>query len=472
MKKTVKRGISILMALGLLLGFAACGKNSDPNVGTWKAVSASMLGVTVSIEEIFENGVTLVLKDGGSCDLDLDGEKVSGTWSVASGALTIEADGISISGSITSDGVLTLENLLDMGLDLTFEREGGYNAGAASGSGTGEEADAELLDWWNGDWYGYWTISDTTAGYAGREDSTQDVHANIALDSSGKGMLYLWNSYEDVAAAEIQVTKDGGSGAMGAATSEGGDLMGISLSHATWIIDPSLYDYDDYMVIDGYIEDEDGEGFAYWVYLRPWGVTWDELPEDERPYNYEYWYLYEINSDMQEAIRDVNGYVPATVDKNPSSSGSSAPDSTASSEENPGEYVWSDRLAISWDTNLFYLDDWGLQDLVAQDESVTITLVPFSNTDSYISAMEEISAREDAVDYKLSWLAFGDYEVTLATFEDYGTYRAHAYINFGNEGQDGQRYYGLMAKCATTVDAASAWNAEIENVLATVRLLP
>ena len=54
------------------------------------------------------------------------------------------------------------------------------------------------------------------------------------------------------------------------------------LEHADWIVDPGLMDFEDLIRIDGYYENGDDE-FYYEIYLRPWGIEWDDVDADSLP---------------------------------------------------------------------------------------------------------------------------------------------------------------------------------------------
>ena len=64
----------------------------------------------------------------------------------------------------------------------------------------------------------------------------------------------------------------------------------MALEHADWIVDPGLLDYDNMIWISGDYEDGDDE-FHYDIYLRPWGLYWDDVEEEAHPYYYADWYL-------------------------------------------------------------------------------------------------------------------------------------------------------------------------------------
>lgn len=414
----MKKVGSIILALIMLVSFTACGgkssKSDDPNVGMWKAVAASMMDMTMDVSEVFDEGASLELKENEKFELIMDGERANGKWEYNDGVLTLTGDGLDLNGTIESD-ILTLTNMLDMGLDLMFEKEGsnafaslpkasddagyyileeatedgeivtgdelremGYDYyvllnddGTAVcqtdniATGTWEngmldlyndEGDSETLDykiegdeltivwdtltlvylrssgtpsaqpvetgtgsaeklsevqqWWDGDWYGYWEPHSVTDNYKHIDDGRWDIYARIEMNSDDTGVLYLWEDGEDFATVDITVSVYGGAGDMGAAVSESGHYWaGDEISHADWIIDPSLYGYENYMVIDGRYEDEFDEGFNYVVYLRPWGLLWDDIPEDERPPWYDDWYLATYTEPMIESILNSDGFI-------------------------------------------------------------------------------------------------------------------------------------------------------------------
>ena len=63
----MKKTIALLLALGMLLCLSACGGSAepDPNAGLYEAVSATALGYTIPVEDVFEEGFSLELKNGG-----------------------------------------------------------------------------------------------------------------------------------------------------------------------------------------------------------------------------------------------------------------------------------------------------------------------------------------------------------------------------------------------------------------------
>ena len=164
-----------------------------------------------------------------------------------------------------------------------------------------------LLDWWNGDWYGWWIITGADGGYESSNNNWWDCCAQISIGTDYTGSVIIWdeNMPKDNAFSEASVSlNSAGTGEYGTLTSEDGYFLNGELTHAEWIVDPGIMDYDDLLCIDGdgWYEDWFGDGdgsFHYSIYLRPWGTLWDDIAADDPdglPYYYESWYLPLVNA--------------------------------------------------------------------------------------------------------------------------------------------------------------------------------
>ena len=155
-----------------------------------------------------------------------------------------------------------------------------------------ETGDA-LLDWWNGEWYGWWKMSGCYGDYESMEGNWWDVCGDIDIGTDYTGTITLWDEdytrSEPMASVQVSLS-EAGTGEHGTVMSEGGWFTNVALEHADWIVDPGLLDYDDMIWISGDYEDGDDE-FHYDIYLRPWGLYWEDMEEDAYPYRYTDWYL-------------------------------------------------------------------------------------------------------------------------------------------------------------------------------------
>lgn len=164
----------------------------------------------------------------------------------------------------------------------------------------------ELLDWWNGEWYGWWKMSDCYGDYESMEGNWWDVCGVIDISTDYTGTITLWDEdytrSEPMASAQVSLS-EAETGEHGTVMSEGGWFTNVALEHADWIVDPELLDYDDIIWISGDYEDGDDE-FHYDIYLRPWGLYWEDMEESAYPYCYTDWYLPLIDAgkSMPDAI--------------------------------------------------------------------------------------------------------------------------------------------------------------------------
>ena len=174
----------------------------------------------------------------------------------------------------------------------TLTRETGVNAGTEP-TLPSAAADDALLEWWNGEWYGWWKMTDCSGSYESMEGQWWDICGVIEIDADRTGTVTLWD--EDYTKDEAMVSaavslSDTGTGEHGTLTSEGGWFTDVALAHADWIVDPDLQELADIICIDGRYENGD-DTYRYEIYLRPWGLYWDDVEEENRPYLYADWYL-------------------------------------------------------------------------------------------------------------------------------------------------------------------------------------
>ena len=172
---------------------------------------------------------------------------------------------------------------------------------ASSTSNTGKnptQTGSEMKDWWNGDWYGWWKMTECAGYYEGMDDSRWDICGVIDIKSDNTGTVTLWDEdySKSTPMAEASVSLlDDGMGEHGTMISKSGRFTNIDLSQEDWVVNPVAMEVDDLICIDGYYENGEDE-FYYEIYLRPWGLYWDELDANSRPAYYDSWYVPMIES--------------------------------------------------------------------------------------------------------------------------------------------------------------------------------
>ena len=125
-------------------------------------------------------------------------------------------------------------------VDLVRETPGGSTEKPVD-SGMEQPADGgasdTLLDWWNGDWYGWWTIYGCSDGYVDYEDQWWDAGATIDISSDYTGQLTLWDELRDKSSplAEVGVTlSEDGTTEYGTLISEDGYFMDVAMEEWGW----------------------------------------------------------------------------------------------------------------------------------------------------------------------------------------------------------------------------------------------
>ena len=231
----------------------------------------------------------------------------------------------------------------------TLTRETGVNAGTEP-TLPSTTADDALLEWWNGEWYGWWKMTDCSGSYESMEGQWWDICGVIEIDADRTGTVTLWDedyTKDDAMVSAAVSLSDTGTGEHGTLTSEGGWFTDVALAHADWIVDPGLQELADIICIDGRYENGD-DTYRYEIYLRPWGLYWDDVEEENRPYLYADWYLPLI--DAGKSMPDsIGADAPAgsgnmgTTTSNPGGE-TSGGDGIVTEEQVQKGYVWMNEV--------------------------------------------------------------------------------------------------------------------------------
>lgn len=266
---------------------------------------------------------TLDLAADGTGVLKLDEDESPVAWK--DGKITVTASGAVYTYEF-KDGMITL--METTGDIMVFQK-----AGAVGGSvldringnqGGGTQVTSQ--DYWSGDWYGWWHVTSADGHWENLEDSWYDCCARIEKYDESSGYIEIWDeegSGADEYMAESSVSFSMGTTDDGAMMSEDGSFWDCAIEHSDWIVDPGasvVSQYDHMICIDGTYEDPENDGgFNYKIYLRPWGMDWEDVAADDEemlPYNYETWYLPAIQADtsMPDVIGgDYGGLAPGEV---------------------------------------------------------------------------------------------------------------------------------------------------------------
>ena len=347
-------------------------------------------------------------------------------------------------GKITIDAS-TLSRVTAAGVDQTD------NGGLSTPAETGDA----LLDWWNGAWYGWWKMTGCSGSYESMEGQWWDVCGEIAIGADYTGTITLWDEdytrTDPMALASVSLN-EAGTGEHGTVMSEGGWFTNVALEHADWIVDPGLLDYDDLIWIDGDYENGDDE-FHYDIYLRPWGLYWDDMDESGYPYRYADWYLPLI--DAGKSMPDAIGEEPSN-DFNPHDSApltqtdaaASGGDGIVTEEQVQKGYVWMNEV----NNNIF---DATYQDIVAY----------FGVEGQFVK--EEYSDHMKANYRYYKWIsADDDSHFIYVNFKENesGVYTVSAYNTSGFSGTEAiEKYLDIVKAEAAEANKAASANAEMKD---------
>lgn len=314
---------------------------------------------------------------------------------------------------------------------------------------TGTTGDT-LLDWWNGEWYGWWKMSGCYGYYESMEGDWWDVCGVIDLDTDYTGTIELWDEdytrSEPMASAQVSLS-EAGTGEHGTVTSEGGWFTNVTLEHADWIVDPGLLDYDDMIWISGDYEDGDDE-FHYDIYLRPWGLYWKDMEEDAYPYRYTDWYLPLIDAgkSMPDAIGE--GASAENAPTNQTNAAAPGGNGIVTEEQVQKGYVWMNEV----NNNIF---DATYEDIVAY----------FGVEGEF--AKEEYSDHMQSNYRYYKWISSEDSSHFIyVNFQEKtpGVYTVSAYNTSGFSGTEAiEKYLDIVKAEAAEANKAASANAEMKD---------
>lgn len=225
--------------------------------GTYRLYMAEVNGERT--DELLD--AVLTLSEDGSTTFAIEGKsELTGTWNEES----IVIGTVTYSYTIDNDGTLTLS-----GSDGIFCFI------------------SEAINW-NNDWYGWWMIEEATGEYAEYAEMWWDLCAT-SEDYGEGGCIVFWdeddNSYDDpigeMSFTHGETTFSSDYGWFWCDEWEGEKELTCDLSESP---------VSDMLILSSTYTDEDGS-ITYTLYLRPWGVKWDDLDSNARPYYYDTWYL-------------------------------------------------------------------------------------------------------------------------------------------------------------------------------------
>lgn len=314
-----KRGLILLLTLLALLLCGCSRGGSAAGAGRYPGRSIRVPpGQAQAMDAVYPGSESyLELQENGRGVLCLGGEKTAVRWTLAGTQLTLTAQGKTCRGTL-QDGVVTTDyfgtdaelTFGAAGLPLPEEAETLPEAPAqAPAAGTPAEPEPDepsAADWWQGDWYGWYAVTDASDDLAEWIDQAWDACARITAEGKS-GTLSLWDA--DCAPAErtltAQVRFSDGLTDAGCMTLKSGTILGCKLTDGIRSVDPAQSEvsrFDHMICIAGSAADSKNPDswFSFRIYLRPWGMRWDDVADgdvsgclytDMMPPGYSSWYL-------------------------------------------------------------------------------------------------------------------------------------------------------------------------------------
>ena len=329
-----------------------------------------------------------------------------------------------------------------------------------------------LLDWWNGAWYGWWTMTGCSGAYESMAGQRWDACAVIDIGMDYTGTVTIWDEDYSRADPMSQATvtlNSAGVGEHGTVMSESGYFTNLPLEHADWIVDPAINsrfpDVENMICIEGWYEDGEDE-FYYEVYLRPWGQLWDDFAADypdDIPYYYDDWYLplVESGSAMPDVVggeavpsgsggTDTMTQTPNSADAPaaPTAANVSGGDGIVTEEQVQKGYVWMNEV----NKNIF---DATYDDIVAY----------FGVEGQFVK--EEYSDHMKANYRYYKWISEDDdSHFIYVNFKENesGVYTVSAYNTSGFSGTEAiEKYLDIVKAEAAEANKAASANAEMKD---------
>ena len=421
-------------------------------------------------ETVMQNGVELevatVFTDYDTFETVIDGQfteiapgttlEVKTAYVLKDAAAKVEATFEQLFGK--KNGTITID-------PSTLSREASADSTGSTDTTLPAPTGDALVDWWNGAWYGWWTMTGCSGAYESMAGQWWDACAVIDIGSDYTGTVTIWDEDYSRADPMLQASvtlNSAGVGEHGTVMSESGYFTNLPLEHADWIIDPAINsrfpDVENMICIEGWYEDGDDE-FYYEVYLRPWGQLWDDFAADypdDIPYYYDDWYLplVESGSSMPdvvggEAVSSNSADAPAA----PTAANVSGGDGIVTEEQVQKGYVWMNEV----NNNIFYAT---YDDIVAY----------FGVEGQFVK--EEYSDHMKANYRYYKWISEDDdSHFIYVNFKENesGVYTVSAYNTSGFSGTEAiEKYLDIVKAEAAEANKAASANAEMKDFSAEI----
>ena len=264
--------LSTLLVFMLVL--TGCGRAIDTSglSRKWVLDRVESGNIALPDETVRENMLLLRLDPDGSGQLSGGMEEGRILWSYEQGTIRITAGNVMLSGSVDGDALLL--NTADGDTVLRFVPD----AGSVQSSEALSFSPASYL----GDWYGWWKIEDSTGLMP---VSWYDCCASFEQGEDGVVRFIFWDEdgsrTEPLSSINFRITEEG------TLSSLNGYFDSMEIRRGDWSVSvsgPELF-------LSDIQYDAEREHFTASIYLRPWGNSWEDTEDGQKPFYYYDWYL-------------------------------------------------------------------------------------------------------------------------------------------------------------------------------------
>ena len=118
-------GLVLIISMIVLTGCGGSGETGEKNPyeGKWVAVSAQMMGMSVSIDETFGGAFEFEVKNNGKVSFSVGDTTGNGKWSVEDDQFILSIEGEEMVGTIGED-IISFDDMLEMGVKVIFAKDG------------------------------------------------------------------------------------------------------------------------------------------------------------------------------------------------------------------------------------------------------------------------------------------------------------------------------------------------------------
>lgn len=306
--------LAVLAALGTGAFFLL--KDGFPLGGTADADdNSAVLGVYGAVDDRGDDirGDWLELQERSRGELRLDGERYKFRWELDGEDLTIIQAKDEYTGTlIDKEIILNIngESYIYRHDDWTPPEEDSEPA-APTAPDPDIAADPNTLDFWEGDYYGWWIISKVHKGDPEWKGKWWDCAASVTFNDDGTAWMIFWDENTSKSAPLAKVKMDIKLVDPGVVefSSISGTFDGCRIEFGDWGCRSDDDEYDQTFYVLATYDDGADRCFEYTFYMRPWGHDWKDIAGKDPellPRYYEDWYLRLLEDGIREAPDTIN----------------------------------------------------------------------------------------------------------------------------------------------------------------------